>query len=145
MEKLVFLCIGTTKITGDCLGAYVGDILLARNVDAFVYGTSQNPVTSLNVWQYCEMIAVRHPASVTVVIDATLGACADIGKLKISATGIKPGGAFFPDRKRVGDIGIMAVVGEANGDRMLELKTRDREFVENLAQKTANLLINCAF
>ncbi|MEG2676036.1 MAG: DUF1256 domain-containing protein, partial [Clostridia bacterium] len=94
---------------------------------------------------YCEMIAVRHPASVTVVIDATLGACADIGKLKISPTGIKPGGAFFPDRKRVGDIGVMAVVGEANGDRMLELKTRDREFVENLAQKTANLLINCAF
>lgn len=135
MKNLVFLCIGTTKIIGDSVGPKVGDKLKQRGVDAYVYGNTLRQVTAVNVDDYARMIKTRHASDLVVVIDSALGKTSDIGSVRITKNGIKPGGAFDRGKERVGDIGILAVVGDADADRMLELKNRDVSFIDNLVDK----------
>ena len=135
MKNLVFLCIGTTKIIGDSVGPKVGDKLKAQGVEAYVYGNTQRQVTAINVDDYAKMIKVRHKGDIIVVIDSALGKTNDIGTIKVTQNGIKPGGAFDKNKERIGDIGILAVVGDADGNRMQELKDRDEGFITNLVDK----------
>lgn len=141
MQNYVFLCIGTPKIIGDSLGPRVGNRLRDRGVEAYVYGTTDRPVTSLNIGDYAEMLHKRHASDIVIVIDATLGKASDIGKIKLTDRGIKPGGAFHPDRDRLGDIGMMVIVGESDSDRLLELRTRDEAFIDMLADRTAQIVM----
>ena len=135
MKNLVFLCIGTTKIIGDSVGPKVGDKLKARGVNAYVYGSTQRQVTAINVDDYTKMIKTRHKEDVIIVIDSALGKSKDIGSIKVTQNGIKPGGAFDKDKERIGDIGILAVVGDADSDRMQQLKDSDESFVARLVDK----------
>ncbi len=135
MKNLVFLCIGTTKIIGDSIGPKVGDKLKSRDIDAYVYGNTARQVTAINVDDYVRMIKLRHSSDIVVVIDSALGKLADVGSVKVTKNGIKPGGAFDKGKERIGDIGILAVVGDADSDRMKELKTRDEKFIDNLVDK----------
>ena len=43
-EDLVLLCIGTDKITGDCLGPLVGSKLMQQNFPHPLYGTLEKPL-----------------------------------------------------------------------------------------------------
>ena len=135
MKNLVFLCIGTTKIIGDSIGPKVGDKLKKQGVNAYVYGNTQRQVTAINVDDYSKMIRQRHKDDVVVVIDSALGKLRDIGAIKVTRNGIKPGGAFDKNKERIGDIGILAVVGDADSDRMQELKARDEGFISHLVDK----------
>ena len=135
MKNLVFLCIGTTKIIGDSIGPKVGDKLKEEDVDAYVYGNTLRQVTAINVDDYVNMIRARHSGDLVVVIDSALGKLSDIGSIKVTKNGIKPGGAFNKGKERIGDVGILAVVGDADSDRMTELKTRDEKFIDNLVDK----------
>ena len=48
--EIVFLCIGSDRVTGDCLGPYVGYRLSQHQLPGiFVYGTSVS-YTHLNPW-----------------------------------------------------------------------------------------------
>lgn len=140
MKNLVFLCIGTTKIVGDSIGPKVGDKLKKLGVDAYVYGNTARQVTALNVDDYAKMIRQRHKDDTVVVIDSALGKISDVGTIKVTRNGIKPGGAFDKDKQRIGDIGILAVVGDAEGDRMKELKTREETFISSLADKVVDFV-----
>ena len=135
MKNLVFLCIGTTKIIGDSIGPKVGDKLKEQGVNAFVYGNTQRQVTAINVDDYTKMIKTRHKEDIVIVIDSALGKIKDIGDIKVTQNGIKPGGAFDKNKERIGDIGILAVVGDADGNRMQELKDRDESFISRLVDK----------
>lgn len=140
MKNLVILCIGTTKIVGDSIGPKVGDKLKKLGVDAYVYGNTARQVTALNVDDYAKMIRQRHKDDTVVVIDSALGKVSDVGTIKVTRNGIKPGGAFDKDKQRIGDIGILAVVGDAEGDRMKELKTREESFISTLADKVVDFV-----
>ena len=135
MKNMVFLCIGTTKIIGDSVGPKVGDKLKEQGIDAFVYGNTQRQVTAINVDDYAKMIKSRHKEDIVVVIDSALGKTNDIGAIKVTQNGIKPGGAFDKNKDRIGDIGILAVVGDADGNRMQELKDRDENFISHIVDK----------
>ena len=137
MKNLVFLCIGTTKIIGDSIGPKVGDKLKNQGVNAYVYGNSQRQVPAINVDDYAKMIKARHKDDIVIVIDSALGKLKDIGAIKVTQNGIKPGGAFDKNKERIGDIGILAVVGDADGNRMQELKDRDENFISHLVDKVA--------
>ena len=50
-SELIFLCIGSDRVTGDCLGPYVG-YQLFEHLDAhgiYIYGTLKEPVHALNL------------------------------------------------------------------------------------------------
>ena len=49
-SELVFLCIGSDRVTGDCLGPFVGQKLSSCSTPDFtVYGTLFQPVHALNL------------------------------------------------------------------------------------------------
>ena len=145
MEKkknVVFVCVGTHKIVGDSLGPLVGEELRKRNVNAYVYGTRRRPITALNLHGYRKMLNTYHRGDIVVAIDATMGSLEDVGKLKVVEGGLRPAGAFRKNAGRLGDIGIMAIVGEREGDMLLQLKTADPAFIRRLADDVVDLLIS---
>ncbi len=135
MENLVFLCLGTTKICGDSIGPKVGDRLKQLNIGAYVYGDTRRQVTSINVEDYIAMLKKRHAKDRIIAVDSALGKIEDIGKIKITSSGVKPGGAFNKSRERVGDMGILAVVGNSEGDRLDELKKSREDLIDELVEK----------
>lgn len=144
MENLVFLCLGTTKISGDSIGPKVGDRLKQMNIGAYVYGDTRRQVTSINVEDYAAMLKKRHSGDRIIAVDSALGKSADIGKIKITDAGVKPGGAFNKTRERVGDMGILAVVGDSEKDRLDQLRNSSSELVDELVEKVVGYALTYA-
>ena len=49
-NKPVFLCVGSDKVLGDCVGAYTGELLSKKyHINAFVYGNLDNSVNANNL------------------------------------------------------------------------------------------------
>ena len=72
-SELVFLCIGTDRVTGDCLGPFVGQKLSSCSTPDFtVYGTLFQPVHALNLTAMYSFIRKRHPEALIVAIDAAI-------------------------------------------------------------------------
>lgn len=73
-SELVFLCIGTDRVTGDCLGPFVGQKLSSYSGTVFsVYGTLFQPVHALNLTDIYQHIQTHHPNALIIAIDASLG------------------------------------------------------------------------
>lgn len=117
-EPPVFLCIGTDRVTGDALGPLVGDALTRRfNLPCFVYGTLALPVTALTLCDALAFIGRRHRGRTLFAVDSSLGSPADIGKIRLTRGGIRPGRATGKDLPLTGDAAITATVaplGERN-------------------------------
>lgn len=72
--EIVFLCIGSDRITGDCLGPYIGHLLHPHESPRiFVYGTLSDPVHALNLEKSSRLIGQLHPHALVIAIDASLG------------------------------------------------------------------------
>ena len=69
-SELVFLCIGSDRVTGDCLGPYIGHQLLEHlNTDThgvYVYGTLKSPVHALNLSRISRQIKILHPEGLVI-------------------------------------------------------------------------------
>lgn len=143
MSRPVIVCIGTEKISGDSLGPMVGDFLTEiYDVEAFVYGKSQKNVNGINFSSYSAHITAHHSNAIIIAVDSCLGAKADIGKIKVTSFGVKAGGALGKNNQRIGDIGILAVVGEYGKDNFDILKSIDKIFVQDLAFSTAVKIVS---
>ena len=74
-SELVFLCIGSDRVTGDCLGPYIGHQLLEHlNTDThgvYVYGTLKSPVHALNLSRISRQIKILHPEGLVIAVDAS--------------------------------------------------------------------------
>ena len=70
-KELVFLCIGTDRLTGDCLGPYVGQQLLCNASEkVHVYGTLSHPVHALNLTSASQDICFSHPEALVIAVDS---------------------------------------------------------------------------
>ena len=115
-RELVFLCIGTDRLTGDCLGPYVGQQLTRQLPGKFhIYGTLSHPVHALNLCDTSSHIIKRHPQALVVAIDASLGQKKHLGY--------------------VGDIHITGIVNTAGIMEQLTLQTTRLSTVISLADK----------
>lgn len=110
-SELVFLCIGSDRITGDCLGPYVGYQLSryeARGI--FVYGTLSQPVHALNLEKVSGHIRQCHPDALVIAIDASLGQKKHLGYVTIGNGALYPGAGVQKELPPVGDIHITGIV-----------------------------------
>ena len=97
-SEIVFLCIGSDRVTGDCLGPYVGYRLSQYQIPGiFVYGTLNQPVHAVNLSHITDSIASAHPSALVIAIDASLGEKRHLGYVSIGngslrhkMVGIKP-------------------------------------------------------
>jgi putative sporulation protein YyaC len=110
-KEIVFVCIGTDRSTGDCLGPLVGTKLKDYMVkNAYVYGTLEEPVHAKNLDYYREILADKHPDAFIVAIDACLGKFESVGKVMVKEESLKPGAAMDKELGEIGHIGIIGIV-----------------------------------
>lgn len=110
-SSIVILCIGTDRSTGDSLGPLVGHklkLLLKDNVH--LYGDLKEPVHAKNLNETINMINEKHPNSIILAIDASLGNMKNIGKIYIKDEPLSPGSAMNKDLPKIGDISITGIV-----------------------------------
>ena len=110
----VVLCIGSDLSVGDSLGPVTGTKLKEKlsNLNLYIYGTLAKPITAHEVKYMNEFLKSTHPGSPVIAIDAAVGLAGDIGLIKLSKKGIKPGSGANKKLGRVGDVSIMGIIAE---------------------------------
>ena len=134
----VFLCVGSDKVTGDCLGPLTGQLLTKDyNVNAYIYGTLEKPITAQNLVFAESFIRKKHRNCKIVTIDASLGNLQDVGNIKILNSGLMPGLALNQTLPVVGDFSITATVNFGNSSNSSLLFSTSLCVVYRLAQTIA--------
>ena len=143
-SELVFLCIGSDRVTGDCLGPYIGHQLLDRLdlQDIYVYGTLKDPVHALNLEKVSRMIRSIHPQSLVIAIDASLGQKKHLGYVTIADGALYPGAGVQKELPPVGDIHITGIVNIAGLLEQLTLQTTRLSTVISLADTITQGILN---
>lgn len=137
-SELVFLCIGSDRMTGDCLGPYIGQKLSSYEWNGiFVYGTLSDPVHALNLEKICTHIRQRHPKALVIAIDACLGEKKHLGYVTIGNGALHPGAGVRKKLSPVGDIYITGIVNIAGVLEQLTLQTTRLYTVVSLADTIA--------
>lgn len=106
------------------------------NVPHFVYGTVNRPVTAKNMDGYLALVAGAHKGALVLAVDASLGDEKGLWRFTFRSDGVCPA-AVGGRKKRVGDVGILGVVGARDKDHMSELLTASALKVRVLADKMA--------
>ena len=143
-SELVFLCIGSDRVTGDCLGPYIGHQLLDRLdlQDIYVYGTLKDPVHALNLEKVSRMIRSIHPQSLVIAIDASLGQKKHLGYVTIADGALYPGAGVQKELPPVGDIHITGIVNISGVLEQLTLQTTRLSTVISLADTITQGILN---
>ncbi|AOR24872.1 spore protease YyaC [Clostridium taeniosporum] len=125
-RNIVFLCIGTDRSTGDCLGPLVGYKLKFLSYDNIhIYGTLKNPIHSKNLIQKIDEIDNKFNNPFIIAIDSCLGKINNIGKIFIDKKPLYPGKALNKELPPVGDISITGIVNiSSNFDFLVLQNTR---------------------
>lgn len=113
-DALITLCIGTDKITGDCLGPLVGTKLLERGYRHPVHGTLQHPVHAVNLPSTLSALQKDYAHPFLLVIDAAVGPAEKIGCISLSRAPISPGKGICRPLPPVGNLSLTGIVGEAS-------------------------------
>lgn len=133
-SEIVFLCIGSDRMTGDCLGPCVGERLKSFQKDGlFVYGTLFRPVHALNLSATIAHIKKKHPSALIIAVDASLGTKKHLGYVTIGNGALCPGAGVQKDLPPVGDIHITGIVNIAGILEQLTLQTTRLSTVLSLA------------
>lgn len=126
-KTIIFLCIGSDRATGDCLGPIIGYKLskYTKNLNYVVYGTLQDPVHAKNLKETIDMIYQTHEDAFIIAIDASLGKSNHIGYITIGEGPLKPGAGVDKDLPEIGDVFITGIVNFSGFlDNMLLQTTR---------------------
>ena len=141
-SEMVFFCIGSDRIIGDCLGPFVGQLLdSCTTAGVSVYGTLQKPVHALNLEPVLNYIHQHHPDSLIIAIDASLGQKKHLGYVTIDNGSLYPGAAVQKHLPPVGDIHITGIVNISGILAQLTLQTTRISTVISLADTIARGLL----
>ncbi|MEN6462435.1 MAG: spore protease YyaC [Syntrophomonas sp.] len=109
-RDVIYLCIGTDRATGDCLGPLVGTRLQTLLPSAHIFGTLASPAHATNLQDILNHIAVSYHHPILIAIDASLGTSDRIGFITVNEGSLKPGTALNKVLPEVGDFHISGVV-----------------------------------
>lgn len=115
ISKLIFLCIGTDRITGDAFGPLVGYKLehIFKNEDNIkVIGTLNNIICMHNIEEIINNINNIYEEPLLIAIDAALSNKNNIGEIVVSKNKMNIGGSFGKSNIYVGDISIKGIVSK---------------------------------
>ena len=115
--NIVFLCIGTDRIIGDCLGPIVGtklkNELEKQNIfNINIYGTLNKNVSYSNIEDILKMINKKHENAYIISVDSALSNKENIGKVFIKEGKMELGKCLNKKKIEVGNISISGVVGK---------------------------------
>lgn len=139
-QPLVFLCIGTDRVTGDCLGPLVGHRLIQndfRKKEWDVFGTLKKPVHAGNLDDVTCRLSQMRPKPFVVAVDACLGDKDHIGLVTLSKNGIFPGQGVNKHLPLIGDLSITGIVNSAGRAGLHRIQSTRLSLVMDLADYIA--------
>lgn len=108
---LLFLCIGSDRITGDCLGPLTGYKLETLNLPhCRVLGTLEHPVHAGNLEEAHALIHTRYPDYTVIAIDAAFGSPRHVNCVSLCPRPLCPGLGVQKDLPPAGDLSITGIV-----------------------------------
>ena len=107
-RPLLFVCIGTPSVLGDCLGPLVGSVLDSK-IPAPIYGTLDAPVHALNCPEIFSNIKKQHQRPFIIAIDAALGSLAQSGYILLKKGPLLPGKGVGKHLPPIGHLQITGV------------------------------------
>lgn len=110
-RKVILLCIGTDRSTGDSLGPLTGTKLSQKGIPGLIIiGTLEKPVHAENLKTTMEEISTTYNDPYIVAIDACLGRLDSVGYITLSEGPLRPGTAVKKELPEVGDIHLTGIV-----------------------------------
>lgn len=113
-KKIVVLCVGSDRSTGDSLGPLVGSfisgdsIILKSNVE--IWGTLENPLQAKNINKIIRKLEKEKDDICTLVVDASLDSYENVGNIRVSKGPVQPKSWVRKNILQVGDFYINMVV-----------------------------------
>ncbi|HPF45032.1 MAG TPA: spore protease YyaC [Syntrophomonadaceae bacterium] len=107
----LFICIGSDRHILDCFGPLIGTMVKQENQQIIIYGHLEEPLHAQNISKEIEIITSRHPDSLQIAIDASVGSTCDVGNIKVRQGPIIPGKALAKKLPPIGDYAITGVLG----------------------------------
>lgn len=132
-QTLVFLCIGTDRATGDCLGPLLGEKLTDSSLPFPIHGTLQHPVHAQNLAETIRIINTEYKNPFIVAVDASLGTEEHIGYITLGVGALKPGAGVSKDLPQIGHMFITGIVNKSGKSDQLLLQTTRLQLVMQLA------------
>lgn len=110
-RRVVIVCLGTDRSTGDSLGPLTGSVLRKYQSPFFdLFGTLEEPVHAVNLKDTLEKIQTRFRNPFVIGIDACLGKASSVGHVIAGPGPVRPGAGVNKNLPPVGDIHISGVV-----------------------------------
>lgn len=134
-QTAVFLCIGTDRATGDCLGPLLGHKLsqLAPR-DCHVFGTLEAPVHAKNLSSTVAHIRQYISNPFIIAVDASLGKPSHVGCFTLGVGPLKPGAGVNKNLPEVGDLFVTGIVNFSGIFDQMLLQTTRLSIVMTLAE-----------
>lgn len=134
-RRLVVVCIGTDRSTGDSYGPLTGHMLSrVRFCDFQLFGTFREPVHALTLPQTLELIDL--PASLVIAVDASVGSPDYVGHIGMGTEPVRPGSGLGKELPAVGDISITGIAAAGGVAPFLMLQNASLGMIYNMAEKT---------
>ena len=122
---------------GDALGPLVGTMLKNSDFKYPVYGTLDNPIHALNIYESIDQIKERHPNSEFLAIDACLGSINNIGNIQIRKGPILPGKGVGKKLPQIGSHSIVGIVDKVDENNRFSFNNVRLNFISELAEAIA--------
>ena len=140
-DNLVIICIGTDRCIGDSLGPLVGTMLKNSDYKYPVYGTLDNPIHALNIYESLSEIKRNHPEGLFLAIDACLGEKHNIGNIQIRKGPILPGKGVGKTLPKIGNYSIVAIVDEIDENSKFSFNNIRLNFIVQMSEIIATSII----
>lgn len=132
-SDIVFVCIGTDRATGDCLGPLIGYKLQDMNYDNIhVLGTLDHPVHAKNLEEHLNALS-QYKKPFVIAIDASLGKLERIGFVNIKEGPLSPGSGVNKTLPQVGNMHITGIVNMSGFMEIMVLQNTRLSLVMNMA------------
>lgn len=143
-HKLVIVCIGTDRATGDSLGPLVGyKLKQLRYEQVTLLGTLDEPVHAKNLEEVLDTILIHHSDALVIAIDACLGASQNVGCLTLGEGAIKPGAGVKKELPPVGHLHITGIVNFSSLMNMVILQNTRLSLVMKMADTISSGIKYC--
>ncbi|MFD2088985.1 spore protease YyaC [Brevibacillus brevis] len=135
-KKVLFVCVGTDRSTGDSLGPLVGTALKKLKFD--VLGTLDEPVHAMNIAETLTQIEKNYPNHFVIAVDASLGDFKNVGDIEVACGALKPGEGVGKELPTVGDAHIYGIVNVGGFMEYFVLQNTRLSFVMKMASQIAD-------
>ena len=133
-SKILFLCIGTDRSTGDSLGPLIGYKLSEQTLSRTkIFGTLDQPVHAMNLHAYMQNIQNYFSDHIVIAVDASVGEADQIGYATLGRGSIRPGLGVSKELDAVGDLFITGIVGASKSSDPMMLHSVRLSVVMRLA------------